>query len=73
MRGCLISYSQAEPGRELTQPRKHIFAEQTNRSIAICIIAVGRKACIVNRLRYPNMTEWQNLGCVNAPDGQGKQ
>ena len=25
--GCLISYSQAEPGRELTQPRKHLFAE----------------------------------------------
>ena len=26
-RGCLLSYSQAEPGRELTQPRKHLFAE----------------------------------------------
>ena len=26
-RGCLQSYSQAEPGRELTQPRRHLFAE----------------------------------------------
>ena len=26
-RGCLLSYSQAEPGRELTQPRKHLLAE----------------------------------------------
>ena len=25
--GCLLSYSQAEPGRELTQPRKHLLAE----------------------------------------------
>ena len=26
-RGCLLSYSQAEAGRELTQPRKHLLAE----------------------------------------------
>ena len=26
-RGCLQSYSQAEPGRELMQPRKHVLAE----------------------------------------------
>ena len=26
-RGSLLSYSQAEPRRELTQPRKHLFAE----------------------------------------------
>ena len=26
-RGCLLSYSQAEPGRELMQPRKHLLAE----------------------------------------------
>ena len=26
-RGCLLSHSQAEPGRELTQPRKHLLAE----------------------------------------------
>ena len=26
-RGCLLSYSQAEPGRELTQPRKHLLAK----------------------------------------------
>ena len=26
-RGCSLSYSQAEPGRELTQPRKHVLAE----------------------------------------------
>ena len=26
-RGCLLSYSQAEPGRDLTQPRKHLLAE----------------------------------------------
>ena len=25
--GCLLSYSQAEPGRELMQPRKHLLAE----------------------------------------------
>ena len=25
--GCLLSYSQAEPGRALTQPRKHLLAE----------------------------------------------
>ena len=25
--GCLLSYSQAELGRELTQPRKHLLAE----------------------------------------------
>ena len=24
-RGCLLSYSQTEPGRELTQPRKHLL------------------------------------------------
>ena len=29
-RGCLLSYSQAEPGRELTQPRKHLLAEPCN-------------------------------------------
>ena len=27
MRGCLLSYSQAEPGRELTQPSPHLLAE----------------------------------------------
>ena len=26
-RGCLLSYSQAEPEKELTQPRKHLLAE----------------------------------------------
>ena len=26
-RGCLLSYSHAEPGRELTQPGKHLLAE----------------------------------------------
>ena len=26
-RSCLISYSQAEPGRELTQPSPHLLAE----------------------------------------------
>ena len=26
-RSCLLCYSQAEPGRELTQPRKHLLAE----------------------------------------------
>ena len=26
-RGFLLSYSQAEPGRELTQPRTHLLAE----------------------------------------------
>ena len=25
--GCLLSYSQAEPGRELTQPSPHLLAE----------------------------------------------
>ena len=24
---CLLSYSQAEPGKELTQPRKHLLAK----------------------------------------------
>ena len=27
MRGCLLSYSQAEPGRELTQPKPRLLAE----------------------------------------------
>ena len=27
MRGCLLSYSQAEPGRELTQPSPRLLAE----------------------------------------------
>ena len=26
-RGCSLGYRQAEPGRELTQPRKHLLAE----------------------------------------------
>ena len=29
-RGCLLSYSQAEPGRELTQPSPCLFAEPCN-------------------------------------------
>ena len=33
-RGCLLSYSQAEPERELTQPRKHLLAEPCTRKIA---------------------------------------
>ena len=33
-RGCWLSYSQAEPGRELTQPRKHLLAE-------LCLFAVS--------------------------------
>ena len=33
--GCLLSYSQAEPGRELTQPRKHLLAEPC--TIAVCV------------------------------------
>ena len=30
----MLSYSQAEPGRELTQPRKHLLAEP-------CILSYG--------------------------------
>ena len=30
MRGCLLSYSQAKPGRELTQPSRRLFAEPCN-------------------------------------------
>ena len=32
-RGCLLSYSQAEPEKELTQPSKHLLAEPCTKSI----------------------------------------
>ena len=46
-RGCLISYSQAEPGIELTQPRTHLLAEpciHTSRNIPLCQALSADKA-----------------------------
>ena len=34
-RGCLLSYSQAEPGRESTQPRKHLLAEPCSSKVRL--------------------------------------
>ena len=42
-RGCLLSYSQAEPGRELTQPSPHILAEPCT-VISFTLISFTRKS-----------------------------
>ena len=42
-RGCLLSYSQAEPGRELTQPSPRLLAEPCTE--------IGKKAWLFAKLQ----------------------
>ena len=51
----MLSYSQAGPGRELMQPRKHLFAEPCTEPLRddkcpCCQLAIGNRLCVAREL-----------------------
>ena len=56
-RGCLLSYSQAEPGRELTQPSPRLLAEPCTSGMIIPCVLVEQTWV---GLKNPNLTPLNN-------------
>ena len=55
-RGCLLSYSQAEPGRELTQPSPRLLAEPCT---------LNAQKCEYHKLLKLSQSYAQSLNCFN--------
>ena len=64
--GCLLSYSQAEPGRELTQPSPRLLAEPCRWGIACMEVKSSIPPCMINFCPGPMLLIHAGA-CVLAP------